>query len=306
MSLVPRSGAETGAISYGGSGRGGGFALASTINVGLDAFLPTLAHEYGHRWFGRALGPIPDPDSPDYWFTEGFNDHVAGLALVRAGIWGPAEYAARLNAVLLRYASSPARALANTALAERFWTDPDAQQMPYDRGHLFARALDEGETLRRALLAMAAGRGFPPEETQGPRFLRAAAVASERSAAMLAGEPIVLPEDLLASCGRILWAEQPIYATGYAAAERAGVRYFERVDEDSPAWAAGLRPGMRYVRRISFKPGDSSVPIVMRVADETGERELSWLPRGREPVRFQRLALAADAGEPCRARLSGG
>jgi predicted metalloprotease with PDZ domain len=305
VSLVPLGGAETGAISFGGSGRGGGFALASTTNVGLDDFLPTLAHEYGHRWFGRGLGPIPDPDGPDYWFTEGFNDHVAGLALVRAGIWGPAQYAERLNSVLLRYASSPARTLANGTLAERFWTDPYAQQMPYDRGHLFARSLDQGDTLRRALLTMAADRGFPEQETQGPRFVRAAALPPDQADAMLRGEPIALPADLLAPCGPIEWAEQPIYATGYTVAERAGTRYFERVEENSPAWQAGLRPGMRYVRRVSFRPGDSRAPIVMRIADAQGEREISWRPEGPTMVRFQRLVLAPDAGEGCRARLVG-
>lgn len=273
VSLIPLRGAETGAVSFGGSGRGGGFALSSTANVGLDDFLPTLAHEYGHRWFGRGLGPIPDPDAPDYWFTEGFNDHVAALALVRAGIWGPAQYAERLNAVLLRYASSPARPLPNAALAERFWSDPDAQQMPYDRGHLFARAIDRDGAVRRALLAMAAGSGFPEAETQGPRFVRAAALPPRRISAVLAGEPIALPVDLLEPCGRIEWAEQPIYATGYTVGTRAGGRYFVTVAEDSPAWRAGLRPGMGYVRRVSFRPGDSRVPIVMRVADSQGERD---------------------------------
>jgi predicted metalloprotease with PDZ domain len=305
VSLIPLTGAETGAISFGGSGRGGGFALSSTANVGLDDFLPTLAHEYGHRWFGRALGPIPDPDAPDYWFTEGFNDHVAALALVRAGIWGPTQYAERLNRVLLRYASSTARMLDNRVLAERFWTDQDAQQMPYDRGHLFALEIDRGAAVRRALLTMAEGRGFPEAETQGPRFVRAAALAPTRVTALLGGEPIALPADLLAPCGRIEWLEQPIYATGYTVEDRADGRYFATVVEGGPAWQAGLRPGMRYVRRVSFRSGDARVPIVMRIADSAGERELSWRPEGPTRVRFQRLVLTAGAGEACRARLAG-
>jgi hypothetical protein len=66
---------------------------------------------------------------------------------------------------------------------------------------------------------------------------------------------------------------------------------------------------MRYVRRESFRPGDSSVPIVMRIADADGERVLRWLPRGRQTVRFQRLDLASLTDEAaraaCRARLAG-
>jgi hypothetical protein len=45
--------------------------------------------------------------------------------------------------------------------------------------------------------------------------------------------------------------------------------------------------------------------MVMRIADTAGERELIWRPEGSTMVRFQRLALAADAGEACRARLAG-
>ncbi len=306
VSLIPLRGAEMGAISFGGSGRGGGFALASTANLGLDDFLPTLAHEYGHRWFGRTLGPVPDPDAPDYWFTEGFNDHVAAVALVRAGIWSPAQYAARLNTVLLRYASSTARTLDNAVLAERFWSDADAQQMPYDRGHLFALGIDNGGLVRRALLAMAAGRGFPAAETQGPRFVRAAGLGQDRISAFLAGEPIVLAPDLLAPCGRFEWAEQPVYASGYQVEDRADGRYFTSVVEGGPAWQAGLRPGMRYVRRISFRPGDSRVPIVMRVGDAAGERELSWRPEGPTMVRYQRLVLDDPPAPACRPRLGGG
>lgn len=308
VTLIPLTGADSGAISFGGTGRTRGFALASTGNVGLDRMLPLLAHEYGHRWFGLALGPVPDPDAPEYWFTEGFNDFVAGQALVRSGFWSAGDYADHLNEVLVRYASSPARTRSNGDLAARFWDDQDGQQMLYDRGHLFALSLDGGRGhVRQTLLRMlAAPRGaVPAAETEAPRFVRAGGTTPERVAAMLAGAPIELAADLFSPCGSVEWAERPIYATGYTTEARPDGRIFATVEQGSPAWAAGLRPGMRYLRRISFRPGDATIPIVMRVADGQGERVLTWLPQGRQRVRFQRLTLAPNQGAACRARLGG-
>jgi predicted metalloprotease with PDZ domain len=309
VTMIPLTGADTGAISTGGSGRSGGFALASTTNVGLDQFLPTLAHEYGHRWFGGgrgSLGPIADPDSTEYWFTEGFGDFVAGQILVRAGLWSPADYRDRLNALLLRYAASPARTLGNTELAERFWTDQDAMQMPYDRGQLFALTLDRAGVVARSLRHMASRpEDFAAPETQAARFVRAFAPPAEPIAAMLRGDPIALPADLLAPCGTIEWAEQPGFDRGFTLTEDAADRRIATVREESPAWSAGLRPGMRYIRRISFRPHDSTIEYIVQIADEAGERRLSWLPQARETVRFQRFVLTAEPGEACRTRLAG-
>lgn len=309
VTLAPLLGGETGAISIGGTGRAGGFALASTTNVGLDQFLFTLAHEYGHRWFGHGFGPTAQPEGVEYWFTEGFGDFAAGRVLVRAGLWSVEDYARHLNRVLLRYRSSSALGLPNPVLAERFWQDPEAMQMPYDRGHLYALVLDRDGGLTPALRRMGRGASFPAAETQSARFIRVFG-APPGLAMMLGGTPLELPEELFAACGRFEWAEQPVYATGYTVEDRADGRYFLAVDEASPAWAAGLRPGMRYVRRVSFAPGDATVPIVMRVADPAGERELRWLPAGRQPVRFQRLRLrdlsSPAARRACRARIAGG
>lgn len=320
VSLIPQTGGETGALSSGGTGRTNGFALASTTNVDLASLLRTLAHEYGHRWFGRSLGPTAEPEGVEYWFTEGFNDFVAAQSLVRAGLWDELAYTESLNEVLRRYAQSPARTAPNADAAAAFWQDNAAQQMLYDRGHLFAlllaREAGGSRHVREALARVARNSGsFPPEETQSARFARtfqavpAQRLAALRQAAIVRGEPIALPADTLAACGAVSWNEQPVYAPGYTAEDRAEGRYFATVEQASPAWAAGLRPGMRYVRRESFRPGDSSVPIVMRVADGTGERVLQWLPQGRERVRFQRLELRAFASEAeraaCRAALAG-
>lgn len=193
-------------------------------------------------------------------------------------------------------------------------------QMHYDRGHLFALRLDGAARtrggVRAAVMRMAeAPEAFPPEETQAARFVRAyealtgGQIDSQLATMIIAGGPIELAADLFAPCGTIGWIEQPIYASGYTAEQDANGLYFATVDEASPAWAAGLRPGMRYIRRESFLYGDASVPIVMRVADAAGERVIQWLPEGEANVQFQRLMLAEfpdDATRAaCRARLAG-
>ena len=307
VSLAPLAGGETGVMSTGGSGRPGGFALSSTTNRSLDYLIRLLGHEYGHRWFGGSFGPRSQPDHAEYWFTEGFDDFFAAQALVRAGVWDETDYAGELNDVLLRYGTSPARARPNAELGEAFWRDQAAQQMVYDRGHLFALALDAERPVRTALLAMANGaEAFADAETQAARFARAYRLDPARLEPMLAGEAIILAPDHFAPCGTVRWVEQPGFASGFTVEVREGVPWFATVIEGSPAWAAGLRPGMRYVRRVSFRPGDSTVPLVLVVADEAGERELSWLPQGGEAVRFQRLDLAPDRDSTaCRARLAG-
>jgi predicted metalloprotease with PDZ domain len=320
VSLIPQTGGDTGAISLGGTGRTSGFALASTTNVDLAYLLRTLGHEYGHRWFGRSLGPTAEPEGEEYWFTEGFNDFVAAQSLVAAGLWDERAYGDSLNDVLRRYGQSPARARSNAETAAAFWQDNAAQQMLYDRGHLFALLLAHeaggSRHVREALARVARDPGsFAPDETQGARFARAfqavpaTRLAALREAAIIRGQPIALPADTFAPCGIVEWTEQPLYSPGYTAEDRPEGRFFATVDAGSPAWAAGLRPGMRYVRRESFRPGDSTVPIVMRVADADGERVLQWLPQGRERVRFQRLELRAFAAEAergaCRSTLAG-
>lgn len=308
VSLAPLAGGETGVMSTGGSGRPGGFALTSTANRSLDYLIRLLGHEYGHRWFGGVFGPRAQPDHREFWFTEGFDDFFAAQALVRAGVWDETDYAAELNDVLLRYGTSPARTRGNAELGAAFWQDQAAQQMVYDRGHLFALALDAEQPVREALLRMIRTLAHPPaERTQGARFVHAWRIAPDRLEAMLTGEPIIFAPDHFARCGTIRWVEQPAFASGFTVEVRDGIPWLATVVEGSPAWAAGLRPGMRYVRRVSFRPGDSTVPLVLVVADEAGERQLSWLPQGGEPVRFQRLDLAPDRDPAaCRARLAGG
>ena len=131
--------------------------------------------------------------------------------------------------------------------------DPAAMQMPYDRGQLFALILDREGAVAPALRRVASGVGFPAAETQSARFIRAFGPPPGLTD-MLAGTPLVLPEDLFAACGRFEWAEQPVYAPGYAAEDRPDGRYFTQVDEGGPAWAAGLRYAALHGCRSTRRP----------------------------------------------------
>ena len=81
------------------------------------------------------------------------------------------------------------------------------------------------------------------------------------------------------------------------------------VDPDGPAYRAGLRNGMKRIARDGGEPGDSRVPIIYRVRDESGaERVIRYKPEGHSTVTFQQVGWPAGATAPptgCSAALSG-
>lgn len=301
VSLAPLTGAETGALSYGGSGRTSGFALAATDNVQLGDFARLLAHEYAHRWFGSAWGPFAD-GAADYWFTEGFADWFAARAMVRSGLWTLADWRDATNAMLLRYGGSTARGLTDAEVTAQFWTNQDAMQIQYDRGNLTATLIDgmlrqRGSTLMDVLARMA---GSPPAAGEGGvQRLDALAGGLVAEARKRAGAA-TLPADMFGPCGPLQTMTQPAYDRGF---KMTADNVVETVRAGSPAWAAGVRPGMRLVRRTTINWGDASKPYAAEFLDGTALRQLSWLPEGERQVRFQRLPETPVDAVACAALL---
>jgi hypothetical protein len=65
---------------------------------------------------------------------------------------------------------------------------------------------------------------------------------------------------------------------------------------------------MRLIRFESGKFGDSSVEIAYRVADESGEKVIRYLPEGKNQYEVQRVELTAAGPEQeaaCRRRMAG-
>jgi predicted metalloprotease with PDZ domain len=326
--LVPLAplGGTGGGYSYHGTGRSDAFSIAATANFSVAQAMHLLAHEYMHTWNSAALGSLPETDEAlGYWFSEGWTDFYASRVLLRAGLWTPEDYAAELNRVLLRYATSPARTAPNAQVADRVWKDGDFRQMPYDRGHLLALLLDgrlrresagradmdDVMQAQRAAARENARQGTPMDAprlfitTMRQRF--GTDVSAEVARHVDGGEAILLPAELYGACGTVEAVTRPTFHRGFdLAATEAAEGVLAGVDSASPAYAAGLRDGMRLIRREAGTPGDPTVEYVYRVDDGGTERLIRYLPAGKGTITFQRLVLSPDASSAhCIATMSG-
>lgn len=311
--LAPLGGEGSG-YSFNGTARTDAFSLASTPNFTLQAAAHLLAHEYMHTWIAGELGGLSaQNEAAGYWFSEGWTDFYAGRALLRMGLWSSADYVAHLNETLLRYASSPARGLTGTQFLERFWTDAAANKLPYDRGHLLALLLDhrlrrtladttDMDDVLRAMRAEAARRAAAGTRTDAARLFTEMMtarfgmdVAADVARHVDRAEPIRLPDDLFGGCAAVRTLTQPEFHRGFdIEATSAAGNVITGLDPTSPAYAAGLRDGMRILRRESGSIGDSSVELVYRMDDSGTERIIRYLPRGKMTITFQRIELSED------------
>lgn len=308
-----------------GTGRGDGYVMWGTPNLDLEDLTAVLAHEQLHTWIGRGLGDqSPTAETAGKWLNEGFADFYAGRLLLRGGLWTPEQFAADVNARLARYAASPARSTTNAQIAERYWSDEAHERMGYDRGMLFAALLDH-ELRRRSggrldlddvMLAQFARAKTDPRAGRDlfavdlfPLVWRETAgfdIADLLARHIERGDPILLPPDIFGDCGRMETVVQPDFHRGFdlQATQKAGV--LTGVRPDSPAYAAGLRDGMKLLKREPSPVNDPAVEIGYRVLDDGRERLVRYLPAGRERHTLQRMILV-PAGDPaaCARFMSG-
>ncbi|MDB5471368.1 MAG: hypothetical protein JWR84_2928 [Caulobacter sp.] len=325
VTLIPVE-APPGRQSVGGTGRGDAFALFSTRGDVGDELRGILGHEHMHSWIPREMVRMPDPEQTDYWMSEGFTDFYAWRTQVRGGVWSLEDYIAALNDAFREFDGSKARAWPNAKVAEAFWTDGDAQRMPYRRGAFLAMRWDEqlrrqsggridldnvvlglrnqaraAETweevpeARPGLIAMMKARGLDPSEDIA-RYIDA-------------GEVLDLDGAWFGGCVMIETTQVPVFDRGWDVPKTSASGVVTGLDPQSPAYAAGLRDGMRILKREAGAPGDSRVAYVLRIKDGETERVIRFQPEGRArmPLRTARLAGPLDrAGrERCRKAVGG-
>ena len=175
-----------------GGGTGLTNAFATVVASDLDLtdtrqrqqFRWLLAHEYTHQWIGLTIrvASLPRSDQDDtsvYWFSEGFTEFYGIRLLTRSGLQQPAASLTDLNGKLREYAGNRQRNLGAREAGRLFWSDHDAQQIPYLRGYLAAWSADlalrqarhDDQGLDRPMLALVRRAEANPALRVDTRFL---------------------------------------------------------------------------------------------------------------------------------------
>lgn len=322
VTVLPMA-SEPGHMSIGGTNLGDAFAMFVTYGPDLPILTRTLSHEHIHSWNPYRLGGLMPGDQNEeaegYWFSEGFTDFLTTRARVRGGSADSATTIAHINMILREDAESPFRASPNSVVGEQFWTDSNAQRLPYQRGEIFAMLIDHhirtGTEDARDLDDVIAYMQETAEDGPAPtRFVSSVEAATGIDISdlfqrhIIDGEPVFLAADTYAACGVVETRDEPVYDYGMTGRRNeAGLFVIETVDENGPAWPAGFRPGMIVLERLEGAVGDASTDSVLRIRSEDGVEDLRYRATNGEVLRVQELVAAPGANEDtaCTRQLSG-
>lgn len=124
------------------------------------------------------------------------------------------------------------------------------------------------------------------------------------------GEFLHLPANAFGKCATVTTADIPVFERGWDSDATAKAdNVFVGVDPASNAFAAGLRDGMKFLRRAGGEPGNSAVDYTLEVQDGPHKRTFKFRPAGKKSIRTQQIVLnqARFAAQPeqCRSALAG-
>jgi predicted metalloprotease with PDZ domain len=115
------------------------------------------------------------------------------------------------------------------------------------------------------------------------------------------GELILLPADTLGPCGAVATLDLPEFSRGFDGVKTAeNGNVVVGTDPNGPAYAAGMRDGMKIIKREAGKPGDSRVELVYRIDDTGNERLIRYKPEGKKRVTLQELQLTPSMDQGAR------
>jgi predicted metalloprotease with PDZ domain len=312
--------------SIGGTGRSDAFAFFATPNARNDTVDRIMTHEMQHTWIPRRIGGMPQKDEQlDYWLSEGFTDWATMRVMARTERASHAQVVSVLNEWLKDFDTSPVRSSPNSEILAKFWSDPAVQTLPYRRGMLLAHHFDH-----RVRVATKGAKDFDDVlawmQARAKRKDRDMTAASLLKKAMRAvagidigpdiarfverGEVIALPSDMFAPCGVLREIKRPTFHRGFdIEATVANNNIVEGLNVNGPAYAAGMRDGMKLLRRSAGAIGDPDQEIAYDVMDGETPRTFRYWPHGVGEEKFRQLELKPNMGDQekavCLGRLGG-
>jgi len=304
VTMTPTVGAP-GRISLGGTGRSDAFALWVDPTSKLADLRWLLAHEYFHTWNPAQLGNLGDGsvEAAGYWFSEGFTDYYSWTLMLRSHQFAPEAFAGQWNSMLRAYAASPVREAPNSLIVSDFWKSQAVEKLPYQRGAILAATLDRqararGSSLDAVLREMRRLAAQPGETRHADalfvvayRSVIGVDVADLVARHIIAGEPLALAPDVFGPCFQVKTVEIAPFERGWdRAATTKADGIVTGLRDDTPAYAAGLRNGMKIVEFLAGDSDNSAVAVVLKVkpVDEP-ERLVRFFPVGKTRIPTQQV-----------------
>ncbi len=216
-----------------------------------DELRSLLAHEAIHHFvggYGEGGGA-----GGQQWYSEGATSYYTIVLPYRAGLTKLDQYIKAFNAHALNYYTNPRSNLSNEEVTQLFFSDTNAQLVPYNRGPLYFALLDArmraasagARRVDELILKFVAGRDAAPDPVAYWRSIVVDALGESGGAefdGMMTGAPLDLPANLFGPCFIAEARELQNFSLGFRpykdedGATRAGP-----VTPGSPAESAGLR-----------------------------------------------------------------
>lgn len=259
-----------------------------------------IAHEFFHNWLPHTatISCLRSPTDIDEfrldWFVEGFTEFVARRMLLDSGRLDMDQYVERFNRDLREQARNSMRR-ASLEVVRRSFRDGlytnYHERTSYFRGPLIALSWDS--QLRRQgkhtlidmiqeFVKQAAKTGGTMDEEAFFELVESFGIdgRADYTKHIVYGDPPVPPHDIFGSDYGFEPTVYQQYEQGLDLhwSRRAGV--VKGVVLDGPAYEAGLRDGMEFVKATRSRSTDDFVRVVVREqkGDQTVERVFEFLP----------------------------
>lgn len=251
----------------GGTGGHASFMFGNVEHQPRDEveLMGLLVHETLHNWLNSLGG------ESNHWWSEGSTAYYTQVLSYRTGLTTLEQFLDAMNALARAYATNPRSALSNHDVTQLFFSDQDAQLVPYQRGPLYFAQLDarirtaSGGTRRVDDLVIAmleARRSGGDYSLEGWRDLLRGALGEAGVAdfeAMTAGSQLDLPGNLLGPCFDRVAVGHRRFEPGFRIGEDGHVA---RLSPDAAGAKAGVREGDRLLRPDDLQALEAAGPAV--------------------------------------------
>lgn len=171
-----------------------------------EEVVSTISHEIMHRYIGAGSVSMGEQHQ---WFDEGFTDFTTWYVLMKCGLISESQFYQKIRVTYEELQANPQNQLPNSEVMKHFWEGKDFENLPYQRGALFAAYLqqqlsvpevseDRYRQLMRDLKAISQEKGSlePTDLLKGvKRYLPDAPVEEWLDLYIMKGR--MLPEDYL-------------------------------------------------------------------------------------------------------------